>query len=51
VKVLLLMEDAEKEASKNTDELTELEVKHGELEIKANELRERVNKEDDDWRR
>jgi predicted nuclease with TOPRIM domain len=51
-KVLLKMEDAEKEASKYNDELAELEAKHGELEIKATELRSKVSTDDDaDWRR
>ena len=48
-KVLVLMEDADKEGSKNNDELTELKTKHGELEIKANELRVKVKRKDD-WR-
>ena len=50
-KVLLKMEDAEKDASKYTEELAELDAKHGELEIKANELRDQVHSHEDDWKR
>jgi len=46
-KVLLLMEDAEKDASKHQDEINALDVKHEELENKAKELREKVEKVDE----
>ena len=43
-KVLLQMEDAEKDASKHQDEINALDVKHGELENKAKEIRKKVEK-------
>ena len=49
-KIQRLMDDAEKEASKYKDEITELDTKHGELEVKVIELRAKT-KLDDDWKR
>lgn len=50
LKVQQVMEDAEKEASKHQDAITELETKYEELEMKAAELRKKVNN-DDGWQR
>lgn len=50
-KVVMAMEESNKEADKTKDEITELEAKHGELEIKATELRAKVQSDEDDWKR
>ena len=50
-KVVIAVEESDKEADKTKDEITELEAKYGELEIKATELRAKVSSDDDDWKR
>ena len=46
-KVQLVMDDAEKEASKHQAVIEELEAKYEELELKASELRKRVGEQED----
>ena len=50
-KVLMAMEESDKDADKTKDEITELEAKLGELEIKATEVRAKVQSKEDDWKR
>ena len=50
-KVLMAMEESDKDADKTKDEITELEAKLGELEIKATEVRAKVQAKEDDWKR
>ena len=50
LKVQQVMDDAEKEASKHEDAITELETKYEELEMKAKHLRKQVG-DSDDFRR
>ena len=51
LKVQLVMEDAEKEASKHETVITELETKNEELEMKATQLRKQLTDKDEDFRR
>ncbi len=46
-KVQRLMDDSEKEASRYQDEITGLDGKHDELELKAAELRKKLEELDD----
>ena len=50
-KVQRLMDESEKEAVKHQDEITVLDAKHGELELKAVELRKKLAEQDDGLRR
>ena len=47
----MAMEESDKDADKTKDEITELEAKLGELEIKATEVRAKVQSKEDDWKR
>ena len=50
-KVQRLMDDSDKEASRSQDEITALDAKHGELELKAAELRKKLEERDDGLKR